>query len=110
MNFSPAEPFTPCDLYQSTPRKRIVGTFANVSTLLITVGLFHRPCCTGNGGLLRGSARLPSIASSSAGFLRAVFFPGPRTRGEYRGFLFAHRSGRPPGSFPRSPGAANAPE
>src|SRR5271156_3151475 len=76
INFSPAEPFRPCDLYQSTPRKRIVGTFANVSTLLITVGLFHRPCCTGNGGLLRGSARLPSIASSSAVSSPQMYPPG----------------------------------
>src|ERR1700683_1409518 len=76
INFSPAAPFKPCDLYQSTPRNRIVGTFANVSTLLMTVGLFHRPCCTGNGGLLRGSARLPSIASSSAVSSPQIYPPG----------------------------------
>src|SRR5271155_1835348 len=76
INFSPAEPFTPCDLYQSTPRKRMGGTFANVSTLLMTVGLFHNPCCTGNGGLLRGSARLPSIASSSAVSSPQIYPPG----------------------------------
>src|ERR1700733_13991399 len=76
INFSPAAPFKPCDLYQSTPRNRIVSTFANVSTLLMTVGLFHRPCCTGNGGLLRGSARLPSIASSSAVSSPQIYPPG----------------------------------
>src|ERR1700678_2752578 len=66
MNFRPAAPPCPCALYQSTPRSRIGGTFAKVSTLLMTVGLFQRPSCTGKGGLLRGSARLPSMASSSA--------------------------------------------
>ena len=66
INFSPAVPPWPCDLYHSTPRSRICGTFAKVSTLLITVGLPHSPCWPGKGGLLRGSARLPSIASSSA--------------------------------------------
>src|SRR5271156_5202055 len=76
MNFSPAVPFRPCDLYQSTPRKRMGGTLAKVSTLLITVGLFHRPCCTGNGGLLRGSARLPSIASSNAVSSPQIYPPG----------------------------------
>src|SRR5271156_1753263 len=76
INFSPAVPFRPCDLYQSTPRKRMGGTLAKVSTLLITVGLFHRPCCTGNGGLLRGSARLPSIASSNAVSSPQIYPPG----------------------------------
>ena len=33
----------------------------SVSTLLMTVGLPNRPAWTGNGGLLRGSPRLPSI-------------------------------------------------
>ena len=66
----------PCALYQSTPRSRIKGTFENVSTLLMTVGLFHSPCWTGNGGLLRGSARLPSIASSNALSSPQMYPPG----------------------------------
>ena len=40
---------------------RISGTQSSVSTLLIAVGLPTRPDCAGNGGLFRGSARLPSI-------------------------------------------------
>src|SRR5579872_7387748 len=69
-NFNPEAPPWPCDLYQSIPLTRICGTFANVSTLLSAVGLFHRPLMTGKGGLLRGSARLPSMAS-----MRAVSSP-----------------------------------
>ena len=42
------------------------GTLASVSTLLTTVGLPNSPTSTGNGGLLRGSPRLPSIDSKSA--------------------------------------------
>src|SRR5947207_3971013 len=45
---------------------RICGTLMNVSTLLMTVGFCHRPAWPGNGGLLRGSARWPSMASMSA--------------------------------------------
>ena len=65
-NFSPADPFPPCALYQSTPLTQDRGANVKVSTLLMAVGLFHRPLVPGKGGLLRGSARLPSIASSSA--------------------------------------------
>ena len=66
----------PCALYQSTPLTRICGTFANVSTLFSAVGLFHTPWVTGNGGLLRGSARLPSIASISAVSSPQIYPPG----------------------------------
>ena len=45
---------------------RCARTFASVSTLLTTVGLPNSPTSTGNGGLLRGSPRLPSIDSKSA--------------------------------------------
>src|SRR5580700_10621479 len=65
-NFRPREPFAPAVLYQSTPRARICGTLAKVSTLLMTVGFCQRPICPGNGGLLRGSARCPSMASIKA--------------------------------------------
>jgi len=44
----------------------MAGAITNVSTLLMTVGLLCRPWVTGKGGLLRGSPRLPSSASSSA--------------------------------------------
>ena len=65
-NLSPAAPFLPCALNHSGPLARIDGTITNVSTLLMTVGLPCRPWVPGKGGLLRGSARLPSSASSSA--------------------------------------------
>ena len=42
------------------------STLTSVSTLLTTVGLPNRPTSTGNGGLLRGSPRLPSIELNSA--------------------------------------------
>jgi hypothetical protein len=44
----------------------ISRTLTSVSTLLTTVGLPNSPTSTGNGGLLRGSPRLPSIDSKSA--------------------------------------------
>ena len=42
-------------------RARSPGTLASVSTLLTAVGLPNRPTSNGNGGLLRGSPRWPSI-------------------------------------------------
>jgi hypothetical protein len=44
----------------------MAGTQANVSTLLSRVGLSNRPLVSSCGGLLRGSARRSSIASTSA--------------------------------------------
>ncbi len=43
---------------------------ANVSTLLSTLGLSHRPLTAGNGGRGRGSPRLPSME-----VMRAVSSP-----------------------------------
>ena len=48
------------------PSATIRGMLASVSTLLTTVGFPNNPTSTGNGGLLRGSPRLPSIDSKSA--------------------------------------------
>ena len=48
------------------PSRTIAGMLASVSTLLTVVGLPNSPTSTGNGGLLRGSPRLPSIDSNSA--------------------------------------------
>src|SRR5580704_8850473 len=75
-NFNPRDPPTPAFLYHSTPRTKICGTIANVSTLLITVGFCHKPATPGNGGLFRGSARCPSIASSSALSSPQMYPPG----------------------------------
>ena len=59
-------PGVPIPAYASPPSVRIRGMLASVSTLLTTVGLPKSPTWTGNGGLLRGSPRLPSIELNSA--------------------------------------------
>ena len=48
------------------PSRKIHGTSARVSTLLITVGLPHNPCFTGKGGRSRGMPRFPSIEAINA--------------------------------------------
>ncbi len=50
-------------LNHSTPRAAICVTQATVSMLLTTVGLWNTPSMAGNGGLMRGQARLPSRLS-----------------------------------------------
>ena len=40
--------------------------FEKVSTLLMLVGLPHRPLTAGNGGRVRGMPRLPSMEAMSA--------------------------------------------
>src|ERR1039457_6334407 len=75
-NFSPVDPFTPWALNHSTPRASMAAVKVKVSTLLITVGRFHNPFVPGKGGLLRGSARLPSNASSSALSSPQIYPPG----------------------------------
>jgi len=62
----PVEPSVPIRAKAGPPIRRISGTHSSVSTLLIAVGLLNRPTCAGNGGLLRGSARLPSMELISA--------------------------------------------
>src|SRR5512134_1396202 len=57
-------------LYHSPPFTRMGGTAASVSTLLIVVGIPNRPAAAGNGGLMRGFPRFPSIE-----FMRAVSSP-----------------------------------
>ena len=56
---------TPIDLNQSTPRRAIWATHAIVSMLFTTVGFLNTPSIAGNGGLIRGQARLPSRLSMS---------------------------------------------
>ena len=53
-------------LNQSAPFKRITGTLASVSTLLINVGLPNKPLFAGNGGLDFGIPLSPSIEAKSA--------------------------------------------
>src|SRR6516162_6474791 len=50
----------PMPANHSAPLRKIGGTFANVSTLLINVGQPHNPLSAGNGGRGRGVPRLPS--------------------------------------------------
>ena len=60
------------------PSITIGSTFTSVSTLLTTVGLPNNPCVTGNGGLLRGSPRFPSIDSKIAVSSPQIYAPAPR--------------------------------
>jgi len=62
---NPREPLRP-PLYTIPHARKNLRALINVSTLLITVGFLPKSTATGNGGLLRGSARCPSIASISA--------------------------------------------
>ena len=55
----------------------ICVTQASVSTLLTMVGLRNAPSMAGNGGLIRGHARLPSSDLDQARFLAADVRPGP---------------------------------
>ena len=50
----------------STPLVTIGGMLHSVSTLFTAVGQPYRPWAAGNGGLIRGCARLPSSDSMSA--------------------------------------------
>src|SRR5262249_47682727 len=68
----------PSPAYHSTPRSTMSGTLQRVSTLLTAVGLPYSPTTAGNGGLLRGGARLPSSDSSSAVSSPASYAPAPR--------------------------------
>ena len=65
-SFGPVEPSVPMVAYARPPLRRISGTLTSVSTLFTAVGLPNSPISTGNGGLLRGSGRPPSIDSNSA--------------------------------------------
>ena len=62
---------------QAAPFSKMRGTFARVSTLLMTVGRPNKPDCTGKGGRSRGSARLPSIDSKSADSSPQIYAPAP---------------------------------
>ena len=52
--------------YQAAPFATMCGTTASVSTLLMVVGQPKSPAAAGNGGLIRGFPRLPSIEFISA--------------------------------------------
>ena len=67
-----------CAAYAAPPSSTIERRFTSVSTLLIEVGLPKSPPATGNGGLLRGSPRLPSIELKSAVSSPQMYAPAPR--------------------------------
>ena len=60
-SFVPVDPSVPRAANAAPPSRRIGSTLTSVSTLLTTVGRPNNPTSTGNGGLLRGSPRYPSI-------------------------------------------------
>src|SRR5437667_327051 len=77
-------------LYHAGPFVRMGGTAASVSTLLIVVGSPNTPKAAGNGGLMRGLPRFPSIE-----FIMAVSSPQMYAPAQ-PGFLhrFSDRRGR----------------
>src|SRR4030095_10274423 len=79
-SLGPVESGVPIRAYASPPSVSTSSTFTSVSTLLIPVGLPNTPRSTGNGGLFRGSPRLPSIELNNEGFPPRIEAPGPRPR------------------------------
>jgi hypothetical protein len=80
-SFGPVEPSVPIDAKRAPPpgpSSRIASTLTSVSTLLTAVGLPNSPTSTGNGGLFRGSPRLPSMDSNSAVSSPQMYAPAPR--------------------------------
>src|SRR5918996_5121995 len=65
-------------LYQAAPLFRMGGTAASVSTLLIVVGCANTPETAGNGGLMRGLPRRPSIEFIIAVSSPQMYAPAPR--------------------------------
>src|SRR5512145_2668454 len=64
-------------LYHSAPLLMMCGTAASVSTLLIVVGMPKTPDTAGNGGLMRGFPRFPSIEFMSAVSSPQMYAPAP---------------------------------
>src|ERR1700710_2350533 len=68
----------PYCLYQAAPFLMMYGAAANVSTLLMVVGLPNKPATAGNGGLMRGLPRRPSSEFMSAVSSPQMYAPAPR--------------------------------
>ncbi len=64
--------------YSSPPFRTMIGTLAQVSTLLMVVGFPQSPLCTGCGGRRRGMPRRPSIEAISAVSSPQTKAPAPR--------------------------------
>ena len=62
----PLLPSVPIEANQAAPFRMIGATFAQVSTLLMFVGLPQRPETAGKGGRGCGMPRLPSMLAMSA--------------------------------------------
>ena len=70
--------FWRADLRVGLPsERRMTGTLAIVSTLLIVVGQPQRPFCAGNGGFTRGYPRSPSIEFISDDSSPQMYAPLP---------------------------------
>src|SRR3984957_9057852 len=74
----PVDAAVPTDANAGPPTRSTSSTESSVSTLLTAVGLPNRPDWAGNGGLFRGSARLPSSELMSAVSSPAMYAPAPR--------------------------------
>src|SRR5512143_2948569 len=68
----------PIDVRNSAPLLMIKGMLAQVSTLLMLVGLSHSPLTAGYGGLALGSPGLPSSDRRSAVSSPHTNAPAPR--------------------------------
>ena len=77
-SFVPVEPSVPTSANAGPEPSTTSSTLTSVSTLFTTVGFPKRPTSTGNGGLLRGSPRLPSIDSKIAVSSPQMYAPAPR--------------------------------
>ena len=78
--FVPEFPLVPTLANSAGPFSRTTGTLAQVSTLLIAVGLPSIPRETGYGGRCRGSPIFPSIERTRAVSSPHTNAPAPRTR------------------------------
>ena len=77
-SFVPVEPSVPMPANDGPDPSTTSSTLTSVSTLLTRVGFPKSPTSTGNGGLLRGSPRLPSIDSKIAVSSPQMYAPAPR--------------------------------
>ena len=93
----PVDCSVPIRANAAPPSCRMPSTFSRLSTLLTTVGLANRPLSTGNGGLLRGSPRYPSIELNSAVSSPQMYAPAPLRSS------MSKRKPRPITSSPSSP-------
>ena len=97
-SFVPVDCSVPMAANAAPPSRTMSSTLTSVSTLLTTVGLPNRPDSTGNGGLLRGSPRKPSIELKSAVSSPQMYAPAPRrssmSKRTARAHHVARRAGR----------------